>query len=145
MALSLCPFHGELTSTLRANRAACHLHLGDHAAAEVDTSHAIAFLALWEAAEDDEADPTRRTDPRLYPLYIKCCFRRATALVELQRDDDAVAKWSLTRALTDLAACLYSDPNNPQFESLVLKAQAVMGEQEESEDEEDEEDEEGED
>ena len=96
-----------------------------------DASHAIAFLAAWASAEEEEepAQPGYVTvrQPAQYGLFVKCCFRRASALVELYREDDAAARWSLRRALTDLAACLYSDENSAQFAALLERVQSLEG------------------
>lgn len=90
-------------------------------------SHAIAFLASWHSAEEDESDPGLVSEPPLYKLYVKSCFRRATALASLYDANDTVAKWCLRRALTDLRACLYSDEDNPHFAALLTQISARMG------------------
>ena len=104
----------------------CLLRCGDHAGAERDASHAIAFLAAWHSADEDEEDPGYRTEPPLYKLLVKCCFRRATALMELYRVGHPVAKWCLRRALTDMAACVYSDNEDPLFAELLTKILAML-------------------
>lgn len=129
-ALSKLPFHSDLRATVLANRAACHLKLQKWAAAIADASHAIAWLMNVEEEED----------AALHGLYIKCCFRRATALFEMSQElPDPVASYHyldgevfyLYRlAITDMQACMYHDETSAAFRALQARldgfAKALM-------------------
>ena len=79
-------------------------------------------------------------DAALHGLYIKCCFRRATALFEMSQElPDPVASYHyldgevfyLYRlAITDMQACMYHDETSAAFRALQARldgfAKALM-------------------
>jgi hypothetical protein len=77
---------------------------------------------------------TEEEDEALHGQFIKCCFRRSTALFELAQahPDPAVASLDVYSptfyvyrlAVCDMAACMHHDERNAQFQALQARFDA---------------------
>ena len=114
------PSQCDIAATLCGNRALCHLRLHNPDAAERDCSRAIGYMISVDSAPS--------------AFFVKCCFRRATALGDrYARDADDeegsdCPHHSLKRAETDLAACLHNNGSNREFLALKKRLASIQDE-----------------